>query len=140
MNKRVLVIEDEERLRRVVQVHLSAAGFEVETAGSAEAAVPRLDWAGIVLTDLRLPGEDGLALVARIQSMRPGMPVVVMTAFGSVETAVAAMKAGAADFVQKPFSLDHLQTVIEKAFEVKALREENQRLREELGGRYQIDN
>ena len=140
MSKRVLVIEDEERLRRVVQLHLASAGFEVETAASVEAAVPRLEWAGLVLTDLRLPGEDGLALVARLRSARPGLPVVVMTAFGSVETAVAAMKAGAVDFVQKPFSLDHLQTMLEKAFEVKALREENQRLREELGGRYQIDN
>ncbi len=140
MSMRVLVIEDEDRLRRVVQLHLTAAGFEVETAGSAEDAMPRIERADVILTDLRLPGEDGLTLLGRIHSMRPGIPVVVMTAFGSVETAVAAMKAGAVDFVQKPFSLDHLQAVVEKALEVKALREENQRLREELGGRYQIEN
>jgi DNA-binding NtrC family response regulator len=140
LSQRILLIEDEERLRRVVQLHLVAAGYDVDPVGSAEEAWPRVDRAAVIITDLRLPGEDGLALLARLQSARPGTPVVVMTAFGSVETAVAAMKAGAADFVQKPFSLDHLQAVIEKALEVKALREENQRLREELGGRYQIEN
>ncbi len=115
MSMRILVIEDEDRLRRVVQLHLTAAGYEVETAGSAEDAMPRVERADVILTDLRLPGEDGLTLLGRIHGMRPGIPVVVMTAFGSVETAVAAMKAGAVDFVQKPFSLDHLQAVVEKA-------------------------
>ena len=66
--------------------------------------------------------------------------MIVITAFGSVETAVEAMKSGAADFVTKPFSLDHLLTVVRKALEVRALREENTRLREELGVRYEFDN
>lgn len=140
MSKRILVIEDEEKLRRVLQVQLVSAGYEVELTASAEAGLRIAERADLVLTDLRLPGMNGLELLERLRAARLGVPVVVMTAYGSVETAVAAMKSGAADFVQKPFSLDHLQTVLEKALEVKALRDENQRLKEELGGRFHIEN
>jgi DNA-binding NtrC family response regulator len=93
-----------------------------------------------VLTDLRLPGMDGLELLAKIRQQNAVVPVVVMTAFGTVETAVEAMKTGATDFLLKPFSLDHLMTVVNKAMEVRALRDENRQLKEELGRRYEFDN
>ncbi len=137
---RILVVEDEEKLRRVVQLHLESLGFEVDGAGSAEQALPLVAAADLVLTDLRMPGMDGIQLIKQLQERGVAPAVIVMTAHGSVETAVEAMKLGAADFLQKPFSLDHLATVVEKVMAVQALRAENRRLRDELDGRYQFDN
>jgi DNA-binding NtrC family response regulator len=140
MKKRILVVEDEEKLRRVIELQLASAGFEVEKAGTAEQGLKVVDRADLVLTDLRLPGMDGLELLAKIRQQNAVVPVVVMTAFGTVETAVEAMKTGATDFLLKPFSLDHLMTVVNKALEVRALRDENRQLKEELGRRYEFDN
>jgi len=92
-----------------------------------------------VLTDLRLPSMDGLAFLGVIRRQNAHVPVIMMTAFGSVETAVEAMKAGATDFLLKPFGLDHLMQVVSKALEVRALREENRELKAELGRRYEFD-
>ncbi len=135
-----MIVEDEEKLRRVIQLHLESAGFEITTAGSAEQATNLAANANLVLTDLRLPGMDGLRFIQQLQSKGVQAAVVVMTAHGSVESAVEAMKMGASDFLQKPFSLDHLTTVVEKALAVQFLRAENQRLRDELDTRYQFDN
>jgi DNA-binding NtrC family response regulator len=140
MARRILVVEDEAKLRRVIALHLAGAGYAVDQAASAEEALRLAENASLVLTDLRLPGMDGLDLLASLHRQNAAVPVVVMTAFGSVDTAVEAMKRGAADFLQKPFSLDHLSTVVAKAFELSSLREENTRLREELGQRYQFAN
>jgi DNA-binding NtrC family response regulator len=140
MKQRVLVVEDEEKLRRVIQLQLHSAGFDVDQAGSAEEALRFTDRADLVITDLKLPGTDGLQLMAELRRQNSQTPVIVITAFGSIETAVEAMKAGAADFLTKPFSLDHLLTVVHKALEVRALRDENKKLREELGVRYEIEN
>ena len=140
MKHRILVVEDEEKLRRVVELQLQSSGYEVDQAGSAEEALKLTDRADLVLTDLRLPGMDGLELLGLLRRQDSQLPVVVMTAFGTVESAVEAMKAGANDFVMKPFSLDHLMAVIEKALEFRALRDENRVLREELGRRYSFDN
>ncbi len=140
MKHRILVVEDEEKLRRVIQLHLSSRDFEVEQAATAEEGLKRVDRADLVLTDLKLPGMDGLELLAQIRRQNSVTPVIVMTAFGTIEVAVEAMKAGAVDFLLKPFSLDHLTTVVSKALEVRALRDENRQLREELGRRYEFDN
>ena len=136
----VLIVEDEEKLRRVVELQLIGAGFEVLQARTAEEGLRQADQADLILTDLRLPGMDGLELLASLRRQNSTTPVVVMTAFGTIETAVEAMKAGAVDFLPKPFSLDHLMTVVNKSLEVRALRDENRKLREELGQRYQFDN
>jgi len=140
MKSTVLVVDDEEKLRRVVELQLKTAGFEVEQAGSAEEALKLTDGADVILTDLRLPGISGLELLAKLRRQDSHTPVIVMTAFGSIETAVDAMKAGAVDFLPKPFSLDHLMTVINKALEIRTLRDENRELRAELGQRYEFDN
>jgi DNA-binding NtrC family response regulator len=140
MKKRILVVEDEEKLRRVIELQLNSAGFEVDKAPTAEQSLKLVDRADLVLTDLRLPGMDGLQLLERIRQQNAAVPVIVMTAFGTVETAVEAMKSGATDFLLKPFSLDNLMTVVHKAIEVRALRDENRQLREELGRRYEFDN
>ena len=146
MKPRILVVEDEEKLRRVIELHLEDAGYEVETAGDISTALRLAERANLILTDIRLPAGgitplvSGLDLVAAIQRQNARVPVIVMTAYGSVEIAVEAMKRGAAEFLTKPFTLDHLQTVVRKALEVQTLREENVRLKEELGKRYQFDS
>jgi len=140
MKTRILIVEDEEKLRRVLALHLEGLGYEVTTTASAEEALRLAGQANLVLTDLRLPGMNGLDLLEALQRQNARLPVIVMTAYSSVETAVEAMKKGAADFLPKPFSLDHLATVVRKALEVQQLREENAQLREELGRRYRIEN
>ena len=140
MKATILVVEDEEKLRRVVELQLKGAGFEVEQAGNVEDAMRLADRADVILTDLRLPGVSGLELLANLRRQDSHTPVVVMTAFGSIETAVEAMKAGAVDFLPKPFSLDHLMTVVNKALELRTLRDENRELRAELSQRYEFDD
>jgi DNA-binding NtrC family response regulator len=140
MKKRILVVEDEEKLRRVIELQLASSGFDVDKAAAAEEALRIVDRADLVLTDLRLPNMDGLQFLSLIRRQNAQVPVVMMTAFGSVETAVEAMKAGATDFLLKPFSLDHLMQVVYKALEMRALRDENRKLKEELGRRYEFDN
>jgi len=140
MPKRILLVEDEDKLRRVVQLHLEGMGFEVDNAATAELALPRTASADLILTDLKLPGMDGLAFLKETHTRNPQAAVILMTAHGSVEAAVEAMKEGAADFLQKPFSLDHLTALINKVLNVQLLKAENRRLKDELDQRYQFDN
>jgi DNA-binding NtrC family response regulator len=136
----ILVIEDEEKQRRVLGLHLSNQGYQVIAAGTAEEGLKHAPAADLVITDLKLPGMDGLTLLDRLRAQNVHAPAVVMTAFGTVENAVEAMKRGAVDFLPKPFSLDHLTVVVEKALEVRKLRDENRELRAALGERYQFGN
>ena len=136
----ILVVEDEEKHRRVINLHLSSAGFDVKGAGTAEEGLKLAADVDLILTDLKLPGMDGLELLARLNEQNSHAPVIVMSAFGTVENAVEAMKKGAVDFLPKPFSLDHLTVVVEKALELRKLRDENRELREALGQRYQFEN
>ena len=140
MKATVLVVEDEDKLRRVIELQLKTAGFEVLQAADAEAAFRICDQADLILTDLKLPGMDGLQFLKELRLQDSHTPVIVMTAFGTIENAVQAMKSGAADFLPKPFSLDHLMAVVNKAMELRTLRDENRQLKEELGARYQFDN
>ena len=140
MKKRILVVEDEEKLRRVIELQLASSGFDVDKAATAEEGLKIADRADLILTDLRLPGMDGVQFLSLIRRQNANVPVVIMTAYGSVEAAVESMKAGATDFLLKPFSLDHLMQVVYKALEMRALRDENRQLKEELGRRYEYDN
>jgi len=136
----ILVIEDEEKQRRVIGLHLASAHYDVKAAGTAEEGLKLASDSDLILTDLKLPGMDGLAMLEKLRSQNSHTPVIVMSAFGTVENAVEAMKRGAVDFLPKPFSLDHLSVVVEKALEVRKLRDENRELREALGKRYQFEN
>jgi DNA-binding NtrC family response regulator len=140
MKKQVLVVEDEDHLRRILELQLLDSGFAVEKASTAEEALPLIDRADLILTDFKLPGMTGLEMLQIIRRMDSHVPVIIMTAYGTVENAVEAMKAGASDFLLKPFSLDQLITVVSKALEIRNLREENRQLKEELGRKYRWDN
>lgn len=138
----ILVVDDEDIMRNGLCEPLAAAGYDVAGVASAEAALKYLEGknAQIVITDLRLPGMSGMQLLTRVLEKRPQTAVLVMTAYGSVETAVDAMKKGAFDYITKPFSFDEVQVLIEKMSEKLDLMMENEKLRTELKGRYRLSN
>jgi len=138
----VLIVEDEPKMLRLLELNLSDEGYTTRSAASAEAALSllRQESVDLVLTDLRLPGMDGLEFLQAAKRVSAALPVVVMTAYGTVETAVEAMKAGASDYVLKPFSLEEVKLIIRKELDVHHLREENRSLREALGRRYEFKN
>ena len=138
----VLIVEDEAKMRRLLELNLGEDGFTTLSAGDAETGLKLLreNSIDLVVTDLKLPGMDGLEFLQAVKRQNAALPVVVMTAFGSVETAVEAMKAGASDFVLKPFSLTEMRIKVHKELDVRNLREENRSLREALGKRYAHPN
>ena len=138
----ILIVEDEAKMRRLLELNLGDDGFTTLSAEDAETGLKLLreNPVDLVLTDLKLPGMNGLEFLHSVKHQNAALPVVVMTAFGSVETAVEAMKAGASDYVLKPFSLTEMRMVIRKELDVRNLREENRSLREALGKRYSHPN
>ena len=138
----ILIIEDEAKMRRLLELNLGEDGFKTISAADAETGLKMLaaESVDLVLTDLKLPGMSGLEFLQTVKGENAALPVVVMTAFGSVETAVDAMKAGATDYVLKPFSLAEMRMVVHKELDVSRLREENRSLREALGEKYSHPN
>jgi DNA-binding NtrC family response regulator len=138
----ILIVEDEARMRRLLELDLSEAGYQTFSAADAEKGLDllRREQIDLVLTDLKLPGLGGLEFLQAAKHLNGALPVVVMTAYGTVETAVEAMKAGASDYVLKPFSLAEMRLVVQKELDVRRLREENRSLREALGRQYNYPN
>ena len=132
---RILVVDDEPSILLEIAGTLKRH-YDVLTATNAEdaeriLAAERVD---LLMTDLRLPGKDGLALLESAKSMVPDLPVVLLSGHGTIEEAVKAIRLGAADFLEKPFGPERLQVTAERALELRALRRENERLRERVGG------
>jgi DNA-binding NtrC family response regulator len=138
----ILVVEDEAKMRRLLELQLGEEGFRAHTAPDAETGLQLLNKEPFdaVITDFKLPGMNGLEFLHAIKRIDANMPVILMTAHGTVESAVDAMKAGAADYVLKPFSLAELVLVLRKELAASRLREENRDLREALGRRYEYKN
>jgi len=138
----ILIVEDEPRMRRLLEISLGEEGHAVTTAEDAESGLKHLgkDNINLVVTDLKLPGMNGLEFLQEAKRINASLPVVVMTAYGSVETAVEAMKAGASDYVLKPFTMAEMKLVIRKELDVQQVRDENVRLKEALGQRYHFRN
>ena len=138
--RRILVIEDEELKRRTVVDALADAGYEVRGTGDGTEGFQLLrdEFWDVALVDLKLPGMDGMTILAKAQQVRPETSIVMMTAYGSVQTAVEAMRAGAYDFLTKPFTTDELLVKIERLFEYRAKSSENAALREALDSDYRL--
>ena len=128
--KKVLVVDDEERIRRVLEASLSGMGLNVLTASNVEEAIELLDESvALVLTDLKMPDGDGLAVLDASAKQNADRAVIIMTAFGTVDSAVAAMKKGAYDYVTKPFSLDEIELLVRRALRTSAIEIEHGYLR-----------
>src|SRR5579871_5754992 len=130
---RVLVIDDDSSLRFTLEAVLSDAGLVVETCdgGTSGLAAFEARGADVLLTDLAMPGVDGMQVLERLRAQDPSVPVLMLTAHGSERVAVAAMKAGSYDYLPKPFDPDELVLVVKRGIETRALRLENARLRAE---------
>ncbi len=137
---RLLVVDDEATQREMLSGILTRAGYRVTTAAAGAEALALLerDAFDLLLTDQKMPGMDGLALLDRATALQPDLPVILMTAYGSVSDAVAAMKRGAADYLTKPFEKDELLLVLGKALKQRRLEEEVAALRGALKERYRL--
>jgi two-component system response regulator AtoC len=140
--KRILVVDDEENLRVVLRTLLRRNGYEVETAGSGEEALAQVESFGpdVVLTDVRMPRMGGLDLLATLQAKGNPATVIVMSAYGNTDLALEAMKAGAYDYIQKPFKPDEVVLVLRKAEERELLKRENRALREEMRREHRFED
>src|SRR5215211_5767705 len=138
---RILVADDHDALRRGLVRGLTEAGHEVEEASNGNAAIERLHDSSfdVVLSDLKMGGSDGMDVLRTTRAMHPTTAVILMTAFGSVNTAVEAMKIGASDYVQKPFEIEEMEVKIEKALEVRRLKHELEYLRHTQQDIYEFD-
>jgi len=137
--KRLLIVEDKASLAQMLREAVESDGFEPDVAANGNEAIRRIAEGHryvAVLTDLRLPGADGIAVLRQSRESDPECPVIVMTAFGTIENAVEAMKLGAFDFIQKPIDVDHLLVLLRRCQEHRELRFENLLLKEEFRARH----
>ncbi len=141
MKERILIVDDEKSTREFMARALSGK-YEVLTAADAELAVKLLDAdrsIRLLLSDVRMPGEDGITLMKAAKAMDPNLAVILLTAFGSIDQAVAAMKDGADDFITKPVDLDQLEIRIEKALKAHRLESQVEDLKAQLDEKYGMD-
>lgn len=134
MKAKILIIDDDNSLRRVLEYNLQEEGYDVHAASSGEEG---LYWFGqakpdLVITDMKMTGMDGLMVLKSIKERSPETLVIIITAFGTVDVAVEAMKSGAYDYITKPFNRDELKLTVKKALQFNGLNEENKRLKSEL--------
>jgi two-component system response regulator PilR (NtrC family) len=141
LNK-ILVVDDEESIREFFEIMLKREGYEVTTASNGVEALDRLkkERMDLVISDLQMPEMSGMQLLQAAKEVDPELLLIMITAFGSTETAVEAMKLGAYDYVQKPFKIDEVKIIIRQALEKRSLRIENAQLKRELGTKYAFDN
>jgi len=139
--RKVLIVDDEQSMRELLAIMLAKEGYEVVTAANRATAAAVLGSGPVdaVITDVKLPDGDGIEILRHVKAGSPETSVIVMTAFGSTQTAVAAMKLGAHDYLVKPFDVDELRIVLRNALERQELREENRLLKAELRTRHGFD-
>ncbi|HLG56165.1 MAG TPA: sigma-54 dependent transcriptional regulator [Vicinamibacterales bacterium] len=137
-SKTILLIDDDDSLRRVVEYNLQEEGHRVITAadGASGLQAYQAQPIDLVLSDIRMPEMDGLELLTRLKAMQADLPVIILTAHGTIDSAVEAMKLGAFDYLTKPFNREQLKAAVRKAFEVAALTTENRYLRQVVAERF----
>jgi len=142
LKHKILVVDDEESLREFLEIMLKREGYEVTTAANGELALKQLKKKNfdIVITDLQMPKVNGMEVLEKAKNIDSNLVVIVITAFGSTESAVKAMKLGAYDYITKPFKIDEIKIVIKKALEKSSLKKENILLKKELGEKYNFGN
>ena len=140
--KRILVVDDDESLRWVTQAQLQQSGYDVNAAANGDQALKMIQQVppDLIITDLKMPGMSGLDLLRKIRADYPEVLVIMATAFGTVENAVEAMKAGAYDYVTKPVNMDELRLIVSRGLEHLELQEEVRVLRSSLDKKYGFEN
>lgn len=140
--KTILLADDDANLRRVLEFQLQEAGYKIQTASDGAQALEIFagDDFDCVITDLRMPKLSGLEFLEKIKATNSEIPVIVITAFGEVETAVAAMKAGAYDYINKPFNRDEILLTLERALNFSQTKNENRQLREIVDKEFRLEN
>jgi len=140
MTQKILIVDDEEHIRKIMSIMLGKHGYHCRAAASGEEALTLIGRENFdaVFTDMKMPGMDGLELLAHLKADHPELVVVMVTAFASVDTAISAMKAGAYDYITKPFQEDELILILEKALERGRLLNENRRLKKEIKERFDL--
>jgi DNA-binding NtrC family response regulator len=138
----ILIVDDEEGVRRVLQGYLEDQGYQVTAVSDGTAGIQAVKDSPVhlVITDLRLPGMDGLEVVEQVLHLDAEIACIVMTGYGTIESAVQAMKAGAYDFVTKPLDLEAVSIVMKKALELKRLRQENVLLRKSVRDKFRLEH
>src|SRR5690242_4652187 len=141
-DSQVLIVDDDTETLELLREIVSKEGYRIETAEHAQAALAKVDQSrpDVVITDLHMPGMDGLALLSELKTRSPETLVILLTAYGSLKTTVDGIKAGAFDYLSKPFIVDDIRLVVRRALEHKRVLCENQALREQLRDRYRFDN
>jgi two-component system response regulator PilR (NtrC family) len=137
----ILIVDDERSMREFLGIYLRREGYRIEAAAGGNEAIASIKARAfdVIITDLRMPDVDGLTILAEAKRTRPDTEVIVVTAFSTTETAIAAMKAGAHDYLTKPFKIDEVGLVVDRAMEKRRLSRENVALRDEIKGRYKLD-
>jgi len=138
--KRILIVDDEESVRWALRKALERAAYQVDLAADGRAGLQAAEDPGVdlVFLDVRLPGRDGLDVLREIRKRRPDLPIIMMTAYGTLQVAVEAMKLGAYDYIGKPFDMDEVLLVVEKALEAQSLAQEVARLRQGVEERFDL--
>jgi DNA-binding NtrC family response regulator len=141
MSARVLIVDDDADMAEMVARHLAGEGFTAAAVTGGARAIQRLadEAFDVVLTDVVMGEVDGLAVLREAQRLHPRARVILMTAFGSLENAIAALREGAADYLTKPFKMAEVTVAVRRALDEVRLREENKRLRDEVGERYRLE-
>ena len=139
---KVLFIDDDEQILSIVEQYLSRSGFDVTTVSSGRKAIEmvRDEDYSVVFTDLIMPEISGMELLKQIKEVSPETEVIVVSGYGTIETAIEAMKLGSYDFLQKPINFDRFKILIERIIERQKLQEENLRIRSQLKERYKYDD
>jgi DNA-binding NtrC family response regulator len=142
LGKRILVVDDDSLMKDFLREALSRSQYEVEVASTGQEALEKIKSSDydVILSDIRMPEMGGMEFLRETKSCLPEAKVVMMTAYGTVENAVEAMKLGAFDYIMKPFSADEIELRIKNALELKKLQEENRLLRLEVEGKYRFGN
>jgi len=138
----ILVVDDEPSMRELIRTVLSKEGYPVTEADGGNKALSLMEEGGfaLVISDIKMPDMGGMELLRRIKEVSPSTQAILITAYGSVENAVEAMKVGATDYLTKPFKIDELKLAVSRILNEKRLSEENSYLRQEIGQRYGLDN
>ncbi|HQN18763.1 MAG TPA: sigma-54 dependent transcriptional regulator, partial [Syntrophobacteraceae bacterium] len=139
---RILIVEDDPKMRDALQYIMRKEGYGVDAVGEGERALEKLKATDyeLIISDLKLPGMDGMDVLRAAKKYKPYVGVIVITAYGTIDSAVVAMKSGAEDYITKPFNIDHIRLVVKKALEKRELSTRNALLESQLRRKYRFEN